>query len=343
MSNASLEPGESPERGAEKEGVRALMAAGGTSFSFKTVAPWLVAIAIFVWIFRSSDLGAMRASAADANWPLFWASMIGLYLVLFLVDSACVWWVYRRYHVPQITLRDVLPARGASYFLGILNYAAGSAAMALYFKRKFGVGMVQGGASLLLLMLIDLGLVVIAVLVGGSALPAESEAIRPWIQGIGVLFLLGALAHLVFWRAPWSWGPLEAIRALPQLSGFREATLLDYAILGAIRAPVTAIYIAMHVLTLAAFAVHPPFARMLVYVPIQMLIAVIPVSPSGLGTVQAAQRILYEPYATDATIVAYGLALAFGFNLPRLIIGFLSLAPAGRAMAASSTPDVTKP
>lgn len=327
---------------ASREGVRELVEAGAGGARWKTIVPWIVAGVIFWWIFRVTDFDAMRASAASANWVAFWAAMMGLYVVLFVVDSACVWWVYRRYHVPTMTLRDVLPARGASYLLGILNYAAGSAAMAVYFKRRFGVGIVQGGASLLLLMLVDLGLVVIAVLVGGSALPPESANWMPWIRAVGLLFVLGAIAHLVFWRAPWSWGPLEKIRELPQLSGFRDATLKDYALLGLIRAPVTMIYIAMHVSTLAAFGIAVPFARMLVYVPVQMLIAVVPVSPSGLGTVQAAQMFLYEPYADVDTVVAYGLALAFGFNLPRLLIGVLALRPAGRAMAqAAPDPDLT--
>ncbi|MFT6400288.1 MAG: hypothetical protein ACJAYU_005059, partial [Bradymonadia bacterium] len=135
------------------------------------VLPWIVAIAIFGFILNSTDLDALRASAASAKWTQFWLVSFTLYAVIFLTDSFTVWWMYRRFHVPKIKYRDVLPARGASYFLGILNYAAGSAAMAFYFKKKFKVGFLEGGASLLLLMLVDLGLVTIAVLIGSSMLP----------------------------------------------------------------------------------------------------------------------------------------------------------------------------
>ncbi|MFT5992194.1 MAG: uncharacterized membrane protein YbhN (UPF0104 family) [Bradymonadia bacterium] len=310
--------------------------------SWKKLLPWVVAAALIAFTLSQTTMAEIQASLTGADWGLFWGTMFGLYLVLFAVDSACVWWVYRRYHVPEIRFADVWPARGASYLLGILNYAAGSAAMAVYFKRRFNVGIIAGGASLLLLMVVDLGLVILAVLLGGSALPPEAAEARPWILAIGAAFGAGALGHLVFWRATWSWGPLERIRDLPQLKGFREATVLDYAKLAIIRAPVTAIYIAMHVLTLKAFGIEVPFVSMLVYVPIQMLVAAIPISPSGLGTVQAVQLVLYASYATEAQIVPYGLALAFGFNIPRMLLGLLCLRPAEKAMALA-TPQEDAP
>jgi uncharacterized membrane protein YbhN (UPF0104 family) len=318
--------------------------------------PWVVAIGIFAYILSSTDLEALRSSAASARWMQFWCVSFGLYAVIFATDSFTVWWMYRRFHVPQIRYRDVLPARGASYFLGILNYAAGSAAMAFYFKKRFRVGFLEGGASLLLLMLVDLGLVTLAVLIGGSMLPAEwTGATVATIGGFALTwnlvirclagaFVAAAVAHIVFWRAPWSWGPLERIREIPTFAGFRRATVLDYLKIGVIRTPVTILYILMHGLTLTAFHIHVPWAQMMVFVPIQMLIAVIPISPSGLGTVNLAQRLLYEPYVHDvggeqlvaqaatASIDAYGLALALAFNVPRLVIGFVALRAAKRAL-----------
>jgi hypothetical protein len=324
------------------------------------VLPWIVAIAIFGFILNSTDLEALRASAASAKWTQFWLVSFTLYAVIFLTDSFTVWWMYRRFHVPKIKYRDVLPARGASYFLGILNYAAGSAAMAFYFKKKFKVGFLEGGASLLLLMLVDLGLVTIAVLIGSSMLPgAWSDSVLSlfgqeftWntvINGFAGLLILGVIGHLTFWRAPWNWGPLERIRQIPTFAGFRRATLLDYAKIGLIRMPVTALYILMHGFTLTAFHIHVPWAQMMVFVPIQMLIAVVPISPSGLGTVNLAQRLLYEPYAftpggeqlvgdvAQASIDAYGLALALAFNIPRLLIGFIALRAAKRALQSAAS------
>lgn len=321
------------------------------------VLPWFVALGAFAFIFATTDIGRVAESAAQARWGLFWLAAFSIYGALFVTDSWTVWWIFRRFHVPDIRLRDVFPARGASYLLSILNYAAGSAAMAFYFKKRFRVGFLEGGASLLLLMLVDLGLVTIAVLLGGSLLPTEwTEAtvvnlgghaltFRATIGVMAVLFVVAAIAHIAFWRAPWSWGPLERIRALPTFRGFRLATPLDYLKIGLVRAPVTVLYILMHGLTLVAFHIQVPWERLLVYVPIQMLIAVVPVSPSGLGTVNVAQRFLYEPYVFDpagvqlsgqaaiGSIDAYGLALAMAFNIPRILIGVVALRAAKAALS----------
>jgi len=341
-------PSEPTPQPASDEGPQSFAELGRTGSIARRVLPWLVALGAFAYIFATTDIERLLATAASAEWGRFWFAAFGLYLMLFVVDAYGVYWVYRRHHVPGIRFADVLPARGTSYLLGILNYAAGSAAMAFYFKRKFGVGVIEGGASLLLLMLVDLGIVISAVIIGGAMLPPEWAQWAVVIRFVGAAFALGVVAHIVFWRARWSWGPLEAIRNHPSFRGFRDATVVDYLTLIVVRAPVTIMYVLLHVATLSAFHISIPWARMLVYVPIQMFIAVVPISPSGLGTINVVQRYLYTPYAFDADgvqllgadamahIDAYALALSLAFNVPRVILGLLSLRAAQRALADAS-------
>jgi uncharacterized membrane protein YbhN (UPF0104 family) len=293
-----------------------------------------VTIGALAWIFSTTDLAHLVETFRTADWGLFFGSMCALYFGLWVVDSAAVHWAYRRYHAPTLRLVDVLPARGFTYLLGIVNYAAGTASMALWFRRRFGVGLVEGGATIVLLMLIDLGVLTAVSLVGFTSLP---EVFRAPTALVAIAFAIGAAFHLAFWRGPWRWGRIEAIRSHPSLRGFREARLADYAVLGVLRLPVIALYVAMHFFTLRAFDIHIPVERLLVYVPIQMVIAALPISVAGLGTVQAAQRVLYGPFValslgalasdpqTLAAIDAYGLALVIGFAVPRVLIGLLCL------------------
>lgn len=304
--------------------------------------PWLVTIATFVWIFATTDVGGMIEAVRQADWPLFLGSMLVLYSVLWIFDSWAVRWLMRRFHRPQMRLADVLPARGATYLLGIINYTAGTAAMALYFRRRFGIGIVEGGASILIFMLADLALLVGVVMLGVFVLPEQYQTA---VLGVGAAFVLGAVAHVVFWRAPWSWGALERLRQLPQFRGMRDATLLDYAVAVVLRVPMVVLYIAMHTITLRAFGIPVPLEKLLIYVPVQMFLAALPISVGGLGTGQAAQRLLYAPYVGSdraavaagldpsiAVVDAYGLALFLGFVLPRILIGLISLRAASIAI-----------
>jgi hypothetical protein len=311
--------------------------------------PWIVTVAAIGWIFATTDLQGMIDAVRQADWVLFLGAMAGLYLLVWVADSYAVLWVLRRFHVPTLRLRDVMPPRGATYLLGIINYAAGTAAMTVYFRRRYGIGVIQGGASLLLMMLGDLGILVLVTAVGAGTLPPE---VRPGVWLILACFVAGAIGHLVFWRAPWTWGPLERVRALPQFRGFRDATIRDYAAIVATRIPIVALYIAIHAVTLHAFGIRIPFERLLVYVPAQMFVAALPISVAGLGTGQAAQRLLYAPYVGSdrasvvagldpavAIIDAYGLALFLGFVLPRVIIGLLCTRAVADAMARGTDPD----
>jgi hypothetical protein len=348
-----MQPSDDPN--ASQGGILPTAKAGsGVRRTVMRAIPWFVTIGILAWILKTTDLQAMWAAVSSANLALFFGAMFSLFSVLWVVDSVAILWIYKRYHAPDMTLRHVLPIRGTTYVVGILNYAAASAAMAFYFKRRWGIGVVEGGASLLLLLLVDLGLAILTVAAGAALLPAGFR-VAAWT--LGAAFAVGAIAHLIFWRAPWTWGPLEKLRNLPQLRGFREARLVDYAVAGMLRVPVTALYVAMHYFTLLAFNIRVPLENMLVYVPVQMVLAVIPISVSGLGPGQAAQRVLYTDFAANtycqdipvaewsnpawcdnalAAVDAYGLALFLGFLLPRVLIGVLSLRAASNELAVET-------
>jgi len=303
--------------------------------------PWFGTAIALAWIAWTTDIDGAVNAIARANWFVFFGSMCALFAAVWVIDTVAIHWLYRRFHNVDVRFRDVLPARGLTYVLGILTYSAGTAALVLYFKRRYRVGIIEGGATLVVLMLVDLGILLLVVALGAPLLPASYQG--PALM-VGALFAGGAIAHLVFWRARWSWGPLERVRQIPAFRGLRQARLRDYVVLGVMRLPVVALYIAMHFATLSAFAIHVPAIRLLVYVPIQMVVAAIPISVGGLGTVQAAQRVLYAPYVVDddlgatiseayalASIDAYGISLFVGFAVPRIIIGLLCVRRVSRA------------
>ena len=175
--------------------------ASNRSSSNVRLVPWMVTLAALGWIAWTTDFDGIVDAIAGANAALFFGGMIGLYLALWFVDSAAIAWVYRRYHAPELRFVDVVPVRGATYILGILNYAVGAAAMALFFRRRHGVGLVEGGGSLLVLMAVDFGLAMTLVVVGGSVLPPGWREVT---LGIGAVFVVAVVGHLVFWRGPWS-------------------------------------------------------------------------------------------------------------------------------------------
>ena len=304
---------------------------------------WGVTFGALAFILVTTDLSTLWSSLRGANWLLFWGVTAVAFAALLVVDTAAVAWLFRRYHAPRTTFREVLPVRGASYILSILNHAAGSAAMSLYFSKRHRVPLLEGAASILLLLFVDLLVLVIMTTLGMSLLP---ESWRSAVLWLALAFAVGVALHLLFWRAPWSWGPLERVRTHPHLRGFRDATIADYGVMIALRAPVVGIYVLIHLGTLAAFSIHVPVPHLLVLVPVQMIIAGLPLSISGIGTVQLAQRELYRPFAVSVDqIDAYGLSLVLCFLVPRILIGLVCLRFTVRSLEEphAAAPDTAAP
>jgi hypothetical protein len=296
---------------------------------FRTL-PWLVTLGAVLYIALTTEPARLWSSLESANHVAFLAIVFPLYGALFVCDSYALSWLFTRFHRP-VAFTEALPARGAAYLLGIVNYHAGSVAMSLYFKRVRGVSVLRSLGSLLFMSAIDLLLITVFVAVGGFFVAGPADLVGLQLAAAGVLVAFAA--GLAYWRLGIDFLVLGTLRRRAIFATFAEARLADYLALAWRRLPVVLLYVAFHGLTLLTFDIHVPLRALLVYVPVQMFIAALPVSVAGIGTVQLAQRALYAPWASQAVVDAYGAALVLGFVLPRLVIGLVYVGRAGRRLA----------
>ncbi len=299
--------------------------------------PWLVSVGCVVYIGATTDLGAVRDAIAAADMMVFWASIIVIFAVgIFPCDSIAIWrlfnWYAAYWSVQRIRLGEIASIRGANYLLGVFNYNVGTAGMALYLKRTRGVPFLESLGALFLMGLCDMTLVALFVLCGAGILGDLEHSAR--LASFAVLMIFAGT--LLYWRAGIDFLVLGKLRHRRLFLAFREARLSHYLKLLLMRVPMLVFYTAMQYFALESFGIHIPFARLLVYVPIQMLIAGLPISISGIGTVQVTQRVLYEPYASTAAIDAYAVAIILGFMVPRLLVGLAFVRKASRDLAGSA-------
>jgi hypothetical protein len=88
-----------------------------------------------------------------------------------------------------------------------------------------------------------------------------------------------------------------------------------------IRCPFVFLFILNHWLALRVFGIEIPLLNVLVYVPIITFIGVVPITVAGLGTVQAATVYLFNPYASEARILAFSLLLTLAISSVRALMG----------------------
>jgi uncharacterized membrane protein YbhN (UPF0104 family) len=263
--------------------------------------PWLVALAILVFLVREVRLDALREAFRHGAWVA-----LSLYIVLetLVALPADAFGTREALAAAGISRpwSEVLLARGASYLLGLLSYVAGQGGMGFYLARG-GVPAARSAGAVLLLMIAN-GIVL--VLLGAAGLAVELGDLEGVRTDLLVLTIAAALAGILVYliviavRPRW----LERYSLL--------APLFEAGIGGHLRAilarfPHMLLLAALHWGAFRIWGIPVPFTRGLALNPIILLVAALPVTPGGLGTTQALQVLFFSPYGSAPAVLAFSL------------------------------------
>ena len=293
----------------------------------RRLLPWLVSIGLLAYLASTTDLARVWDALQRARLGLFVTVALVGTLLAFLYDSVCLTLLLRRFNAP-VTLGEVLPLKGASYFLNVINYNAAMGGMALYLRRVRGVSFLESASSLLFMNVLDVfalcGLIAVGLVASGDALGAS---VGPEARH-GLVVVLVALAavlvgNLVYWNAGFDFFVLGRLRSWRIFHAFREARLLDYAWLMALRLPLLLLYVAMMWLFAHAFRIDISYPSALALQPIVIFVGTVPISVAGLGTTQVLMRSFYGPFAAYLALREVGAPLLGGLHVP------LAAAPGG--------------
>jgi hypothetical protein len=285
--------------------------------------PWLVAAAILTaLVARLPRTQLLHAFAAGPSLPVAtWSATV--VAVALLADSWATLAAFAATGV-RCPWRGVLVARGASYLLGLVNFAAGQGGMGFYLHRA-GVAPLRAVGTMLFLMAAQvsaLAALAAAGMAAGALAPAAggsggAAASAPGTTGgagaaggamaqalAGPLPLLAALAAafalylaLLAWRPAWlTRRAVLAPVAAAGAGGFLRAT--------AARLPHALVMVLGMWLGLRLWGIPLPLARGLVVLSAAMLVMAVPVAPSGLGTLELTLVALASPYAPGASAAA---------------------------------------
>jgi uncharacterized membrane protein YbhN (UPF0104 family) len=263
----------------------------------KKILPWIVTLALFAYLFHQIPPEKVLKALSFVR-PVFFGSYAFLYfLVILFFDTFSLTWVLNQFCIP-ISWKELIPARGVSYLLSLINYNAGQASLALYLKRSHNASFFKALGSILFIMVIDLYWVVIFAFVGSFFIQLNlgNFNISGWVQRLGLVLFLAMLIHLAFWRG---WFTklfrlhvrvrfFDWIRGRHLFQTFHEATVIDYLKIGLFRLPMHAVIICSLYIVVRAFQCQIPFATIVTTFPVILLVGVLPITPGGLGTVQAA-------------------------------------------------------
>jgi len=296
---------------------------------------WVVTIAILVYLFKTIPFDQVAKAIHAAYW---WAIPVNaiLVLVVYLADSFAIKKTFG-WFVAELSYREVLVVRGATYILALVNYAVGQGAIVYFVNRSRGVPVLRGTAAVLLVM----GINVLMLLVLASVGLGVSTDVPQMLKYIVITAYAGLAVYIALVVAKPRWlvsRPIFDVLLSAGLGGHLRAM--------AVRMPHILALMVFTWTSLAAFGVVVPVGKAILCLPIVYFVAVLPISFQGLGTSNFMFIHFFAAYApgnTDesrravilaATLVAQAIAFAV-----QLSIGLLCM----RSQLARSLSQTKRP
>ncbi len=300
---------------------------------WQRLLPWVITAACFAYLYMRLDAAAAAQGEAlgsyllsvfqRVSWGKWLALMVPYSLFFFLIDSLVVWRVVNWFNA-RVRYRDILPIRGSTYILSILNEQLGKGAMAVYLYRREQVPGWQLGSSMLFIMFCEFFYLLFWATVGVTlrwdSFPPVFHAI-PWIAlGAAVFFAL----WLLFFRGRLA--PRAKLRDRALLHAFRQARPWQYGMIVLLRSPALLSAVVVYSLALGLFGVEASFGDMLGYLPVIFFGAATP------GPMRSVAIVLWVTLFPDnaGEMAAFGLVQHNFFIFFNAAIGLLFLRRANR-------------
>lgn len=316
----------------------------------KKVLPWLVAIGIFVYLFNKYPPANIWNSLKSANIIALAAVAVGYFLIMYAIDTFSITKILNHFG-HESTFREILPARGLTYLIMVVNYAASQLAFAFYQNRKHNLPISEMFGIFGIIVVIDL--FILATLAFLTTFFTEwpfelgGMNIGTFVRIFTLVAYAGFALNLFFWRAKFiKIGFLEKLRNKDFFSVLSRATFIDYFSIFIYRLPVhTFIMVGMY-FAIKPFHASVPFTNVLANIPLIFFIGALPISPGGLGTTNAALVELFKPFVQSGLITSGVVTagdLLMSFSLAWMFANYIMKALTGAICIKFVSKDLFKP
>lgn len=318
------------------------------SWTFKTIT-WLLAFACFYLVYSKIVQAGARVDMgpweylvdffAGVAWWQWLALMIPYSIFFFLVDAHATWRVIRWFNVPTIKYTDILPIRGSSYILSMVNEQVGKGAMSLYLLRRHNVPGWEALSSMIFMALVEIYQLLFFSAIGVllyNQLVVQASSQLPLDVILPVVFVI-ALAyipiHLLYFSGKIL--PASTVREKPLLSAFNRAKPIQYLLLLLFKAPNLIMAVVVYTQALNLFGVDEVnFGQMLAFLPVIFLSAALPL-PFHAGALLL-WTVLFPEYPE---VGAFSLVMHTFFVLFNALLGVFFLPKANRELFGTPADD----
>jgi hypothetical protein len=287
----------------------------------KAIAPWLVSALLLAYPLATTDLHAVAAAFAQADYVRH-AILLALFASLTLLVDGYYLCLAFRWLCGVGRYRDLVRARGAAYLLTIVSAFVGLGGLVAYMKRVHGVSYQRGSGVVLVELLHEVGALgtwaVLGVFWIEHAMPSIAPMVEP-ARSFGYGAVLFFLACFILSRVD----PFGD-KAPRVLSVFRELSARQFWALYAIKLFQNVFHGVFVAFTVIGFQIATPPSAGFALSHVVRMVRGLPVSAFGLGVDQVSFAGLFGAWdASGSRILAYSLVYTFSMFVARALLGLL--------------------
>lgn len=287
----------------------------------KRTWPWLVGLVILGVIATRVPVDAFRAAIGQGPHLLLGVVTLLVTATVLCTDSFSTWIGLRAVDIHR-PLPHVIAVRGATYVLFLVNYALGQGGFGYYLHRTGLPGLRAVGVTL---FLIGTNLATLLLLTTGAWAVQGADPAHSILWSTLLILTAAFFLYLVI------------IVLRPRFIADRQiftplfdAGLRGHAIAMIGRLPHTVVIVLGHWVAMRAWGIPVPLWAGITLMPAVAIASVLPISPSGLGTTQAAMVYFFALYASGATGDERG-AHVFAFAIVYFVYGVVASLVVGLA------------
>jgi hypothetical protein len=273
---------------------------------------WAVAVALVIYLARGLTIHQLIAALEHCDLTLFVAANLCSFVIRWLADTYLFARLFSFFH-GQTTYREVLPASTAQYFLQAINVLVADGAMVVFLHQRKRVEWITACWTMAFQGFVDAILIAALTVIVAMLIPWSPIRIALPYAGAALAFFI--CAALWWMRGRSTSKPGRWLRARRGMCAFRSARPYHYAALGSIRMAIYVPNVVAFYLYFVSFRLNVPFAAVVALSPALMFAQSAPVSPSGLGPLQAIMVDGFARFAPRGEL----LTVALGVSLVQLL------------------------
>lgn len=307
------------------------------SYWLKQGWPWPLAGVLLTYLFVTSDWTGVLRAFREVHLLPFILILLGYFVIQLVVDCWGIVYSLKQFGI-KVPFAQVCFARGTASLLAVGHYAAGQGMLAHYLCCDRYVSSWVVASVILFMSVVDFFCVVCLAFLSALGLSVSTSSfllvIASYVLWVGTISFIGLVVFLGWWRviiprANFIVWPVRRtlvwMRRNPLFSSFKHANIIIWVRVVLARIPVHLGMVFFAYLALRTFTKGVPLQEFMLVYPLSLLLAILPITPAGLGTTQVATVELLRDFASREVLVAYSILWTMGILVLKVMMGFYCL------------------